>query len=713
MRHISPKSKRNHLHVLLGASILAPFSMTAIAESVDESTRLPTLTVEGNALYIMPSSEETKGYGVQSATVGTKAPAALRDIPQSITVLTNDYIEDQGVTHLDDIAKLTPGLRTLSNDSGRSSIFSRGYEYDEFNINGLPSTMQSINGTLPSLVAFDRVEILRGPSGLFNSASELGGTINLVRKQATYDTKGSVSAGYGSWGRNLVNADLSGSLNEDETIRSRVVISQEETPTEVDQSANKDQTLYATVDIDVNDETELSVGLLYQNKNITPSNGFPTDSSGTLLDWDSTTFLGANWNDFNSESTDVFVDLNHDFDNGGLGKLSLRTSDRATDYYYAFTGAALADDGTTSLRTTQRDFEQQTLAFDASYSQPFETFSSISEFVVGIDHKHYETEYRSGASKLGSINVNTFDSGSVAYSNPTYSARVKSDEKETGVYGKVTFRPQENLALIAGGRFSWYDLSATSTTLSSNTTTPSEFDENGRFMPYAGTVVDLDEKHSFYASYSEVYKPQTDLDESGNMIDAREGDQYEMGVKGSYNNGNLNARLTLFQLTDKNRAASVTGESYYEATGKTRVSGAEAELSGQLGALELITGYAYMDTENLAGDENTLFMMMPNHTVNLWGKYTIENGMLSGTAVGVGVTAMSKFYLERRGTKIKAPSYEVVDASISKDVTENLTLSFKANNLFDKKYYSRVGSVATFNFYGPSRNVLAKATYRF
>ncbi|MFQ2583440.1 TonB-dependent receptor plug domain-containing protein [Aeromonas caviae] len=180
---------RSPLALAISAALAVTFAAPAGAHTPDIKPD-ETLVVYGNPLYGMSPSEETGGYGVDSATVGTKTPTALKDIPQSITVLTNDYIEERNFVAVDDLAKFTPGLRTLVNDSGRSSIFSRGYEYDEVNLNGLPSPMQSKYGTLPSLAAVDRVEIMRGPSGLFNSTSELGGVINMVLKRPTDAFKG-------------------------------------------------------------------------------------------------------------------------------------------------------------------------------------------------------------------------------------------------------------------------------------------------------------------------------------------------------------------------------------------------------------------------------------------------------------------------------------------------------------------------------------------
>lgn len=230
-RTTRPSLSHRSRHWLL-VGLLAPFPLSALAQSIapqDEPVQLESITVEGNRLYDMPSSEQSGGYTVEAATVGTKTPAALRDIPQSITVYTDDYIKDRQFVNLDDLAKYTAGLRTLTNDSGRSSIYARGYEYDEFNINGLPAPMASINGTVPMLAPFDRVEIMRGPSGLFNSTSEMGGIVNMVLKRPTRDFQGSITGRYGSFDTSYLETDLSGALTSSGNVRGRTVLAQADT----------------------------------------------------------------------------------------------------------------------------------------------------------------------------------------------------------------------------------------------------------------------------------------------------------------------------------------------------------------------------------------------------------------------------------------------------------------------------------------------------
>ncbi|MBA1243066.1 TonB-dependent siderophore receptor [Pseudomonas japonica] len=708
---------------LLLASLLVPFPLSALAETVTlqaPAVELDTLTVEGNRLYDMPPSEQTGGYTTESATVGTKTPAALRDIPQSTTSYTNEYIRDRQFVHLDDLAKYTAGLRVLTNDSGRSSIYARGYEYDEFNIDGLPAPMASIFGTVPSLVAFDRVEVMRGPSGLFNSTSELGGVVNMVRKRPTAEFQGHVEARYGTWDQNYQEVDVSGPLDEAGRVRGRFIASRSDTNGEVDYNANTSNTYYGALDVDLNDSTQVSFGLLHEVKNITPNNGYPTDAKGNLLDFSQSKFFGADWNYFDGKTTDLTAELTHRFDNGGYGRIALRGSQRETNYMYAFTGAAVQANGNTTLRASNRDFEQDAFSMDASYSQPFAALGQVSEFVVGTDYKHYNTTYKDGSKVFGTINVNTYDPTDIAKPAKFYTTQVDTDEQELGLYSKVTFRPIARLALIGGARLSSYRGEGYTTTLASGAKTGSDRDVNGHVTPYGGMVFDLDEHHSLYASYSQVFKPQSNVGQNGKLIKPHEGEQFEVGIKGSYFDGGLNARVSAFQLNDKNRAVnpvdangtSIT--SYYVAGGKSRIRGAEFEVSGNLTPnWDVLAGYTYMKTESLEGAPNTTFMTMPRHQASLWTKYTLDAGLLSGLSVGGGITGMSDFYMESNNTKVAAPGYATVDAKLSYPVTKQLTATLDVNNLFDREYYSRVGSVSTFNFTGPSRSMTVGARYDF
>ncbi|WP_229804188.1 TonB-dependent siderophore receptor [Modicisalibacter luteus] len=707
---MSDAYKRTPLSLAIGGTLLlgvSPSGWAQDAASGIADDRLATITVEGNRLYEMLPSEETEGYDVDAATVGTKIPAALRDIPQSITVVTRDAIEDRNLDTLDELGQRTPGMRVLNNDDGRSSIYARGYEYDEYNIDGLPAPMQSINGTVPTLSAFDRVEVMRGPSGLFNSTSEMGGIVNLVRKRPTDEFQGHVIGRYGSWDQRYLESDIAGPIDSEGRMRGRLVVSDSATEGFVDHNDNENQTFYGALDIDLDEATTLSLAFLRQVKDITVNNGQATDTNGDLLYSDRSTFFGADWNAFTMQSNDSLVELTHRFANGGYGRFAARYSDRKADYNYAFGGGSVSDDGVVSIAGTAGDIEQQALSMDASYSQPFAALGSVSEFVVGSDYKRYETDTLAAKARLGTSTVDTF--ADIAYVDilaDYLSTDTRETLEETGLYSKLTFRPVAPLALTVGGRISDYEVE-----LENQLTDTDYVRDDNEFTSYAGAVYDLDPNHSLYTSYSEVFKPQTEYDANGDLLEPREGTQYEVGIKGSYLDGDLNARLSAFRLYDENTAAGVTGETYSAAIGERRIQGAELEVVGSpLPGWDVIAGYTYMETDVDNAETPATFLLMPRNLFNLWTQYGFEGGTLEGWHVGGGVTAMSDFSSSQG---IKAPGYAVFDAMLGYDFTSQLSGQVNLNNVFDRDYYTRVGSTGTFNMVGEPANVVASLRYDF
>ncbi|MCG7600355.1 TonB-dependent siderophore receptor [Halomonas sp. McH1-25] len=715
--------KRTPLSLAIGGALLmsaSPYGWAQETQTASSNDRLATITVEGNRLYEMLPSEQTAGYDVDAATVGTKVPAALRDIPQSITVVTRDAIEDQNFTTLDELGRRTPGMRVLSNDNGRSSIYARGYEYDEYNIDGLPAPMTSINGSVPSLVAFDRVEIMRGPSGLFNSTSEMGGIVNLVRKRPTDEFQGHISGSIGSYDQGSVETDLSGPIDAEGRIRGRLVIDHTDHPQFVDRNDNEQNDVYAAVDIDLDEATTLGLGFIRNAKDIVVNNGQPVGSDGGLLYSRRSAFYGAEWNDFQSQANDWIAELTHRFANGGYGRIAARYSDRNASYNYAFGGSALDDAGTLSVAGIGSRVDQQALSLDASYSQPFETFGNVSEFVIGSDYKRYETEIESGRSRslangrvtLGELNdLDYVDILGAARSSGRGYSYADTTLEETGLYSKLTLRPVQSLALIAGGRLSRYDVDYTE---------QADGDEDSRsdseFTPYAGLVYDIGANHSLYASYSQVFKPQTSYAADGGLLEPRDGEQYEVGIKGSYFGGDLNARLSAFRLYDENRAATPddTGADYVVPVGEMRIQGAEVELVGSLtDQWDVIAGYTYLDTEvqeaSTARDDG-VFLLMPNNIVNLWTQYSFAGSALQGLHVGGGITALSDF---SSSNDVEAPGYAVVDAMLGYDFTSQASGQLNFNNVFDREYYNRVGGTNTFNMVGAPSNIVASLRYDF
>ncbi|RNF75667.1 TonB-dependent siderophore receptor [Marinomonas rhizomae] len=669
----------------------------------ENQIRLSTLTVEGNELYQEEASEESESYTVNGATVGSKTPATLRDIPQSVSVITHQSIKDQNADTLEEIAENTPGLRMLPNERGRSSVIARGYKYSEYNVDGLPAQMESRLGTMPNLAAFDRIEIMRGPSGLFDASGEMGGIINLIRKRGTDEFQGNAEVSLGTNEQYEAGLDIGSPLNDDGSVRGRLVINGfGETPEETDKSEHH-ETLYAAVDIDLNDDTTLGLGFLHQARDVTPNNGLPLDANGNLLSLPNHDYYAPSWNSFTMESDDFFADLTHSFANGGYGKVGMRYRENTSDWNYMYAGSAISSTDTVSMLPYAGDVEQKAFVVDASYSQPFDFMGTISEFVMGADYKKFEDDRREYKSRAGTTYA-VSDLSSIAYYDilATNGASSYSNvqREETGLYGKLTLRPIANLAIIAGGRASQWDITNTNK-LTDSTTKRSD----NKAIWYGGAVYDLDDSHSLYASASELYVPQEYVDANGDVLDPREGKQVELGIKSSYLDDAIQARFSLYQIDDKN-AWGVNSSREFIATGKRRMQGAEIEIIGQVTEdFKVIAGYSYIDTDIIEESSyDVLISYMPEHMFNLWGSYQVNEKL----NVGLGLNTLSKI---ENDSGADASAYEVVNAMMSYQFTPELSAQLNIDNLLNEKYYARVGDSGQFNIPGAER--AAKATIRY
>lgn len=697
---------------MTAATVLAALSSSVFSA---QTADLETVHIKGQRSYNAIATEKNGDYSSFAATVGTKIPASLREIPQSVSIITNQQVKDRNVDTFDQLARKTPGLRVLSNDDGRSSVYARGYEYSEYNIDGLPAQMQSINGTLPNLFAFDRVEVMRGPSGLFDSSGEMGGIVNLVRKRPTKAFQGHMAAGFGTHKQYKAEADVSGSLNSDGSVRGRVMAQTVGASPRPAEKNNRHETFYAAADWDINPDTVLGAGYLYQQRRLAPYNGLPADADGKLPSLPQHVFVGADWNKFKMHSHDVFADLKHYFGNGGYGKVGMRYSDRKADSNYTFAGSKLNNAGKADVAGLGTDIKQKAFAVDASYSRPFALGNTANEFVIGADYNRFRSTNEQGRSTVANnIALDSFHS--TPYVSLIQNARAgTSGYKHTldtgnldkfGVYGKSVFHPADGLSLIGGGRLGHYKIeSGDGKTLHKASRT--------KFTGYAGAVYDIDGSNSLYASFSQLYTPQTDLDADGKLLKPRQGNQFEVGYKGSYMDDRLNTRVSFYRLKDKNAAAPLNPnnkKTRYAALGKRVMEGVETEISGAITPKwQIHAGYSYLHSQiKTAANsrDDGIFLLMPKHSANLWMTYQVTPDL----TIGGGVNAMSGI---TSSAGMHAGGYATFDAMAAYRFTPKLKLQINADNIFNRHYYARVGSANTFNIPGSERSLTANLRYSF
>lgn len=710
----------------LSCMLLMVFGLLpSLAMANDE--RLPTvdlgtLQVTANRLYYIDTDGDNDDYKAKIASVGTKIPERIHNIPQSVSVVTQKKLDDLNVASLDELAKRTTGLRVLQNDAGRSSIYARGYEYDQYSIDGLPTPMASIYGNLPNLTAFDRVEVLRGPSGLFNSSSELGGVVNLVRKRGNLYDKNSLTANLSTQGYEL-SADTLGAMADDTILGRAIVAHQSDKPSAIDKAgldANTSTTAYLSVDkyFDNEHKNRIGVGYLYQTRNISPNNGLPTYADLSLLSLPNHNFYGAKWNEFENKSHDIFVDGRYELTSKGLLSTNLRYSKKDAVFNYAYGGNTGVNPATQlfSAMGVGAINGEKSLSADINLSQPFLTNGKHSDFVLGADYKHQEQDtIRANAGNLGT-NLNIDKLNNLEYTDIVAKSLAKTAGyrlianninklSETALYGKVRYRTALPLTVIVGGRLSQFDIKTTDKATNKTTS----YKDNSALTGYGALVYEFNKNLNGYASYTQVFNPQMTTDKNGQLLKPREGDQLEIGIKGQFDD--LASRISLYQLDDKNAAGTDTNGNT-APIGNRRVRGLELETNGYVNDnLEISAGYSYLDsTIKQASSGDALFLLMPKHSANLWATYHLNTPLPKPINIGIGANYVGKF---SSNAGINAPAATTIDAMISYPINDNFKAQLNVYNLLNKHYYARVGSKATFNIAGNERLIKLSLTYQF
>ncbi|WP_299506421.1 TonB-dependent siderophore receptor [uncultured Roseobacter sp.] len=692
--------------VSLRVSLLASVVLVSPLVAEEDITELAPILVEASDGV---ATEGTGSYSTERATVGGRQPVDIRDIPQSITVVTDERLEDANANSLEEAAFVLPNLTTALGDVYTGSLYSRGHEVFTYNIDGAPRPFLSIYGTAPDLVFFDRVELLSGPSGVYQGTGEPVGTLNLVRKRPTSTPQGRASVATGSFDALRGEFDYSAPLNAEATVRGRIIAYADTKNSYVDFVESDREGLSGTLDVDLTDQTLLSFGFIAETQDALRFSGLPTFTDGTLLDVPRETFIGADWNRFESDSIEGFTELEHRFDNGSVLKASARRYSRDVVIRSVLPNSAVDPlSGDFDLLTFARDFEEDTDFVDVNWSSPISAFGTTGEVTLGADYRSTDQTMRQNFDfSAGTQNINTFDPTAIAEPvitfpgiGPGFRLNTLTETQEYGIYAQGRIDLGVRTKLSVGTRYVLYDSRVRDT---GRDLIRSDIEEQ-RFVSNIGLAYALNDRLTAYGGYSDIFQPQIEQRADGSQLDPVEGRQFEVGLKGSFNGGSLTTQTAVFYIEDRNRAVEdPANPGAFLDSGDATTKGFEALLQGFVGQNWMVSGgYTYVDTDR--DDDPT-----SPHTLSLWGRYTVPEGRLQGADLGIGLRYASSFSL---GT-IKAPSYVVIDAMARYPITETLSAQLSVENLLDGTYYTRVNQTTRGNFYGTPRRLTLGITMRF
>jgi iron complex outermembrane receptor protein/outer membrane receptor for ferric coprogen and ferric-rhodotorulic acid len=660
------------------------------------------------------SSELTHSYAAHAVTVGSKIPQTLRETPQSISVVTRQRMDDQNITKIEDVLKQTTGVNVTRLDGAGNfnSIQARGFDIGTIQLDGLAISQGANYSTALDTAIYDRIEVLRGPAGLLQGAGEPGGTINLVRKRARADFAGSVGFMLGSWDTRRAEFDLTSKLDEAGRIRARVVGLVDDRESFVNTLQSKKNLGYGTVEIDLTSRTTLSLGLAHQKVDSVVDQGLPALANYTLPDVSRSTFIGSRDNVQDMQTDDMFAELEHKFDDGGLFKFAARQIDRSM-LYKSLRANGLANVTTGLVDTQTVGFQQETrnVNLDAYYAGPFQLGGRTHKVLVGVNRSTEDSKNRQAAGVAGTMNIYN-PNNDLPYPPLNFgSYNAGSKQTQTGLYGQVQLKPLDRWTFLLGGRLGrWETESRNPTTgVVSSTSRPGT-----QFTPLTSVIYTLSDNSSLYGSYAETFVGQTAIDRNGKLLDPRTGSQIEFGIKSEWFDKRVNTSFAIFRIIDKDRAIDDTSTPSLTDSipgGKVRSQGLEAEVSGQVApGWELVAGYAYTATKYLqapvASVGQAFSPFTPRHSFNLWSKHSWRDGALNRWSLAGGLKAVSDFASGTGATRVVGDGYVTVSGQVGYQIDSTTTASLTVTNLFDKKYYEKVSNFGRQNFYGEPRAVM-------
>ncbi|WP_110968790.1 TonB-dependent siderophore receptor [Pseudomonas huaxiensis] len=693
---------------------------------------LEPLSITGR--QVDATTENSGSYTSSAVTIG-KSTHRLKDIPQSVSVVTRKAMDDQRLDTLDEVLEKTTGVTTFQSPSGGKYIYSRGFEVETIQYDGVPLDRRyyAIGSSFTSdTLLYDRVEVLRGANGLLQGSGNPGAAINLVRKRPKAEAALSVTASAGSWDTYRQTLDASAPLSADGALRGRFVAAHEDQNYFYDTAESRKNVLYGILEYDLSDATTLAAGVSVEDLHAVPFfSGLPRNKDGSAVSAGRSTFTGADWNKWDNKQTTYFADITHDFNEDWRLKAS-GSYIRETNYILYSFGRGSVDpatgDGMRS-RAYLYDFENVNKGADINLTGKWRAFDLEHEVVVGANASDLKTDdLQGGLLNLGAINlydpVSPQKPSMEQLLGTTYAGTSRGKISQNGVYGVVRYKLTEPLTLVLGGRASNYKYDYELHRFNTASPTPAHARESGEFTPYGGLIYALNDQWSTYVSYADIFKPQTELSEDSAALKPLEGSNYEIGLKGELFDGRVNTNIAIFRVDQKNRAQydynSVCGQNgednCYVSGGKVRAEGFDAEISGEvLAGLQLFAGYTYTTTEYLndPGDGTsasgaTFNSYTPRHMLRFWADYTLPDDLNQWT-VGGGASIQSRNYHSNFGGTdgvgdIEQAGYAIWNARLAYQINKNFSVALNGNNLFDKKYYSTIGWLYAANHYGDPRN---------
>ncbi|HEU4709577.1 MAG TPA: TonB-dependent siderophore receptor [Methylophilaceae bacterium] len=698
MKFNSNKTNRKRMAALVALAIMPAYGAeNAPMPAESDEAMLPEVTIN-------TSREASVPYRAETSSTATRIETELRDIPQSISIVTKELIESQRAFSLRDALRNVSGLTIAAGEGGRTgdSITLRGYAASsDMYLDGVKDNGQYNRDTF----FLERVEVLKGASSIMFGRGSTGGIINQVAKHADGEERLEADVSYGSFDNRRVTIDAGTAINDVVSVRLNALWNDADSFRDYNFTDRKG--LAPSVKFKFNDTTDLTLDYLYQREDSVFDYGLPM-FQGRPADVSTRRFYGFRDDRKQEYETDVATaTLRHKF----TEDFSVRNTLRYGDYYRIYRTNLVSginqNAATATFSQALRDSHQQNLINQTDFVLTTPLMGMANTLAFGFEYGKEDFDFRSKNSP-GSFTTSIFNpvfpatwpngSGAADDFSGTLNSNRQVEAKTRAAYVQDQLEITRQWKVLAGIRYDAFRVDQTDLVNPAN----SDFDTGThQWSPRVGLTWQPTETQSYYVSYGESFNPAAEqfalIDTvSEQNLDPETNSNKEIGAKWDLFNRRLSITSAIFRL-EKDNARSTDASGLTTLSGSQRTDGFELGVAGEVAHnWNVSAAYAYMDAEvtdstavatgSVSGITNISLQGMtpqnvPKNSGTIWTTYRF----LQNWEIGGGIYAVGSRYTDNVN-EVELPGYARLDAVLAYH-QPRYDVQLNIFNLLDKKYF--------------------------
>jgi len=716
---------RNYL--LLSAAVLAiGTAQTARAESTDSDAG-----AEGAAADQQNKDIVVTAAAQREVAATTGLPLTLRETPQSVTIIDRERIEDFALTNVNDLLDQVVGINVERTETDRTEYDSRGFDITNFQVDGigLPLRWGIQFGDLDTAL-FETVEAVRGANAIMTGVGNPSATINYVRKRPTKDLQAIVSGTLGSWDKKRFEADVSGPLDASGTLSTRLIFAHEDHDSYLDNYKVNRNVFGAILAWEITPNLTATAGYTRQENDADGVlwGALPLlYSNGERIDYPVSASTAADWTFWNVHDQSAYAELAYTTDGGWQAGARFTYNRRDSlakllyGYGYPDAETGLGVGGFTGIYRSPYD---QYLG-DFYASGPVTLFGRQHELAFGVSTAHMDSqEYEAFPEVYPEYPaVSDWAFNGLTIEQPEYPDAYLAedvDDRLTRAYGAMHLNFADNLKAVVGASAMWLKTTGSSYFVDQSR-------KNDKVSPYAGLVFDVTPNVSLYASYTDIFNPQSEVDIDNQRLAPAKGTSIEGGIKSEWFDKRLYLSASLFRAKQTGLADAAgtfgpdgpgaPGDTYYVGV-DTTAEGFEIEVTGHVTDRWTISGgYTGLRVEDQHDDPTRTFV--PRKSLKLATTLAVPEAR--DMKLGAQLRWQSKTSIDDADVvgygivsdpvTVTQGSYAVLDLMASMRVIDHIRASVNLRNVTDSKY---LGSLKWGQaFYAAPRSALFTLSYTY